>query len=788
MLAIVKPVEMDYAPRRLFMPFHNRRQRWAALICHRRAGKALDIDTFIPIYPRGFKKMGELVAGDIIFDETGERTSIVEAHPVQIGRPCYAVCFDDGAEIICDEDHLWYTETKANRTWREGRYIKGAGGYQKRGSGYQVRRSGTVKTTKDIAETLVSRGENNHSIPLCGAVDYGNGDLLVDPYIFGLWLGDGHSRVGHFTNADSEIVDALRKYAGIAGIVFKKLHSPNTGKATTYSLRFFGSILNFMGVLYDKHIPDQYLHAGIGQRLALLQGIMDTDGSIDKRGGRRCEVIQKRHVLAMQVVQLVRSLGEKATCSEKVINGRSYYRVTFCPSFNPFRLSRKREIFKSPKSTGFGRQRRIVDVRPVPSRAVRCITVDSPSRLYLASEWFIPTHNTVASLNDQIKRAVSEKKPNGRYAFIFPQRNQAKDTAWKYLKRFAQPLLTSEPRESDLQVDLVGGSMVRLYGADNPDSLRGPYLDGVVFDEFGDMYPDVFYEIVRPMLADRQGWATFIGTVKGNNAFWELFEKAQSDPEWHTTMLKASQTGLIPRAELEDMKRVMGEDRYRQEMECDPTVAIKGAFYSDEMRTMEAEGRIRPIAIDREVPVRTGWDIGRTDSTAITFWQCVGRERRLVDYHESNGKIITAYADVLYEKKYEHGWKYAEHYWPHDMAFHMLDAEKSRIEMMREKGVVGEIVPAHDVLEGINVVRRMLARTWIDPTRCKRIIDALRQYRRAWDSKLQMYRENEFKDWTNNGVDAVRTFAAGFEEPQTFAPQPDRRRRERDPGVSSWAA
>jgi phage terminase large subunit len=394
---------------------------------------------------------------------------------------------------------------------------------------------------------------------------------------------------------------------------------------------------------------------------------------------------------------------------------------------------------------------------------------------------------TVASLNDEIKRAVVDHKPHGRYAFIFPQRNQAKDTAWKYLKRYAAPLLAGDPSESDLRVDLLGGAMVRLYGADNPDALRGPYLDGVVFDEFGDMFPDVWFEVVRPMLADRRGWATFIGTVKGNNAFWTLFEKAQRDPNWFTPMIKASESGILPPSELDGMREDMGPDRYRQEMECDPNVAIKGAFYGDEMRAMEAEGRIRPLMIDRDIRVRTGWDIGRTDSTAITFWQCVGRERRLVDYYEASGKIITAYADVLYDKKHEHGWKYAEHFWPHDMAAHMLDSDKSRIEMMRDKGVVGEIVPAHDVLEGINAVRKMLGRTWIDPNRAKRLLDCLRQYRRQWDDKLQMWKPGEHKDWTNNGADSVRTFAVGFDDP-ILTPRPDGRRRRIEPQASAWAA
>lgn len=397
---------------------------------------------------------------------------------------------------------------------------------------------------------------------------------------------------------------------------------------------------------------------------------------------------------------------------------------------------------------------------------------------------------TVATLNDIIKRAITENKPEGRYAFVFPQRNQAKDTAWKYLKRFAAPLLGAAPNESELRIDLLNGSMIRLYGSDNPDALRGPYLDGVVLDEFAQQDSSIWGEVIRPMLADRLGWTVFIGTPKGKNAFFKLWEAALKSDRWYAFMLKASESGLLSADELEEIRQDenISDDQYMQEFECSFSAAIKGAFYADELRTAEAEGRIRPIEIIKDIRVHTGWDIGRTDSTAIWFIQCVGRERRLVDYYELSGKIITYYADVLYEKKREHGWTYGEHFAPHDMAYHMLDAEKSRKQMMLEKGVDFQIIPQHDVLEGVDVVRKMLGRTYIDPVRCERGLEALRQYRRQWDDKLKDWKPGEHVDWTNHGADALRTFAVGFDDPTPIVPKSDRRRRERDSEVSSWAA
>jgi phage terminase large subunit len=127
---------------------------------------------------------------------------------------------------------------------------------------------------------------------------------------------------------------------------------------------------------------------------------------------------------------------------------------------------------------------------------------------------------TVATVCDLIIRACEENKHDGRYAMVAPLYNQVKDNAWSYLKHYAHPLLAEEPREAELSVLLVNGAKIRLYGADNPDRLRGGYFDGVVLDEFADMKSDVWRAVVRPMLSDRKGWATIIGTPKGKNEFF----------------------------------------------------------------------------------------------------------------------------------------------------------------------------------------------------------------------------------------------------------------------------
>lgn len=404
---------------------------------------------------------------------------------------------------------------------------------------------------------------------------------------------------------------------------------------------------------------------------------------------------------------------------------------------------------------------------------------------------------TVSSVNDIIRRAVIEGKPDGRYGYIAPLRTQVKDIAWSYVKRYAAPLLAEQPNESELRVTLLGGQTIRLYGADNPDALRGPYFDGVSLDEYADMRPSLWGDVIRPMIADRRGWAVFKGTPKGKNAFYELMHGsvdgtwpgAIRHPDWYTMTLKASESHIIARDELDAALVDMGADRYMQEFECSFEAAIRGAFYADELRRAQTQNRIRPLQAERAIRVHTAWDLGRRDSTAIWFIQCVGAERRLIDYYESSGVTLDHYAQVLDEKKRSprnpDGYLYGNHYLPHDIAVKELLTPLSRKETL--EGLIGEIqvVPDHNVLDGINAVRRMLDNAFIDPDKCHRGLEALRQYRREWDDHLKDWKSSALHDWSSHGSDALRSFAVGHDEPLPER-QEDRTRRNRSAPQSAW--
>lgn len=367
---------------------------------------------------------------------------------------------------------------------------------------------------------------------------------------------------------------------------------------------------------------------------------------------------------------------------------------------------------------------------------------------------------TVACVNDLIKAAATCERDNPRFAYIAPQLNQAKDIAWSYLLEYTDCFGPERKvNASELWVELPNnGARIRIYGADNPDRLRGIYLDGAVLDEFGDMDPTVWSLVIRPALSDRKGWAVFIGTPKGKNTFHTLWTLAEDDPAWFRLNLKASETGLLDEAELKDARRTMSEDEYAQEYECSFEAAIRGAYYGKEMN--DAEARIASVPYDPRLPVHTAWDLGVADSTVIWFVQAVGRETRFIDCLKGEGVGLDWYAKRLAERDYVWG----NHYLPHDVEVRELGTGKSRKEVLQALGIRATVCPNIPIADGIQAVRMMLPTCWFDKDKCKAGIEALRMYRRDYDEKRQEFRVSPFHDWTSHYADAARYFAVGHRD------------------------
>lgn len=345
-----------------------------------------------------------------------------------------------------------------------------------------------------------------------------------------------------------------------------------------------------------------------------------------------------------------------------------------------------------------------------------------------------------------LTRALACKKNRPQFAYIAPLFVQAKQIAWEYLKEYGADVITHK-NESELFIELGNGARIYLMGADNPDRLRGLYLDGVVLDEFADMKSRMFTEVIRPALADRRGWAVFIGTPKGENAFFDIYETSRADPEWFSMMLKASVSGLLDPKEIADMQRTMSADQAAQELECSFTASITGAVYARWI----AQDRCKREIYDPSLPVHTAWDLGYDDSTAIIFWQIAGQEVRIIDCYENSGQDIVHYCEVLKSKAYHYG----DHFVPHDAANKLLAAGgRSIVQQMHEQGIKTRIVAATSQQNQIEALRVVLGSTWFDEEMCKELLRALRQYQFEFDETKNTFRSKPIHDWTSHYADA----------------------------------
>lgn len=356
---------------------------------------------------------------------------------------------------------------------------------------------------------------------------------------------------------------------------------------------------------------------------------------------------------------------------------------------------------------------------------------------------------------------------NPQYAYIAPTYGQAERIAWTYLKEmFAEyPGMTKNEQKLKIMIPRHDkGDFITIYllGAENPDAIRGIYLDGCIMDEYAQMNPTIWGEVVRPALSDRKGWAIFIGTPKGTNNFYKMYQTAQLNmakhPElkWYAFNAPASKTKIIDEDELKALRLEMSEEEYEQEMECSFQAALVGSYYGKYIKDIERLGQIGDFPYDPNFPVFTFWDIGVSDSTAIWFIQRRGEFYHVVDYYEMSGMGLEHYYEICRSK----GYTYADHYLPHDINVQEFAGGTTRYKTFKNLfGRFPKVMKKTKVEDGINASRIILRKCKFNKINCMRGLDALINYERKWDVKNNIWQDKPLHNWTSHGADAFRGFA-----------------------------
>lgn len=350
----------------------------------------------------------------------------------------------------------------------------------------------------------------------------------------------------------------------------------------------------------------------------------------------------------------------------------------------------------------------------------------------------------------------------GIYYYFFPHYGQGRKILWdgvdksglKFLDHIPPELIQGKPNSTEMKIRLKNGSLIQIIGSDNIDSIVGTNPVGCVFTEYSLQDPKA-WQLIRPILTENEGWAVFNATPRGANHFKDIFEMAKDNSNWFCQLLTINDTGILSEADIQlERESGMSEDFIQQEFYCSFTLGIEGSYYAKYMHDAREEGRITNVRWDKHARVNTAWDIGFGDATAICFFQKIGQEVHIIDYYENQGEGLPHYIEVLKNKPYV----YESHFAPHDIEAHAFSSGMSAQEIGASLGIKFVTLPTLKLRleEGIEAVRGLFPRFWIDETNCKGLIKCLENYRKEFDEKHNTYKMRPRHDEYSHGADSFR--------------------------------
>lgn len=374
-----------------------------------------------------------------------------------------------------------------------------------------------------------------------------------------------------------------------------------------------------------------------------------------------------------------------------------------------------------------------------------------------------------------IREALKRK---GVYFYFFPEYAQGRRVIWdgidgsgfKFLDHIPDSLIQSK-NSTDMKIILTNGSVIQIMGTDKFDKVRGANPVGCVFSEFAFQNPKA-WNIIRPILAENGGWAAFNSSTNGKNHFHDMYQMALKNKNWFVQNLNVEQTldengnrYVSDEVIQEEREAGMSEEMIQQEFYNSFTANSQGFYYLSILEDIEKNGQICNLPLDHSAPVETWWDIGGGDYTCIWFTQTMGKEIHVIDYYTSNNRGLDHYAKVLQSKNYI----YRSHNFPHDIVNIEFGTGRTRFEVAEElfKGTRLNIVSKLSKEEGRNAVRIVLPNCRFDKSKCAMGLDGLKNYKKEWDDKHQIFKDNDVHDWASDPADAFRYLAIGITLPRS---------------------
>jgi hypothetical protein len=509
----IKIIHVDYGlvnfdmwpfQEKLVNNFHG--NRFNICLMPRQVGKALSLDTPIPT-PSGWTTIGEIKVGDKIFGPNGETVSVTFKTETMYNHKCYKVYFDNGEEIVADADHLWEVNSSY---WRTGKKV--------------INTDEIYNRYQNKTKNKRGKGVNgSFYIELAKSINLNyNEDLPIDPYLLGVWLGDGYSSDGRIISHK----DDYNFYKTKIDVEYER----EENNCIRFKVRNLKEKLKSINLLKNKHIPQIYLRSSVEQRMELLRGLMDTDGSITKT--QSFEFYQKDYNFILQFVELISSLGIKSRIRRKLINNCYYYTVSFASKDKIFNLPRKVKLINFTKKNRPQNKRHYIQkVEEVSSVPVACIQVDSKEHMFLCGKTFIPTHNSTTVIsyllhyiifNDNVNIGILANK-----ASISRELLSRLQLSYENLPKWMQHGVISWNKGS---VELENGSKI-IAASTSASAVRGMTFNIIFLDEFAfvpNHIADEFFASVYPTISSGKSTKVIIvSTPKGMNHFYRMWHDAE---------------------------------------------------------------------------------------------------------------------------------------------------------------------------------------------------------------------------------------------------------------------